>query len=165
MTDFITSGDLAGFIKNVTAADEPWLSDAAAVGCAKVVELCGPVLTEQVTDKRVKGTLRFRAASLVSVQMYIGGAVQDVADYDVDGQLLFRRDGCRIYEPLTVTYKTGSATAPIPLKSAALQIAQQHLRAMRRFAATGESTPVGFLVPNSATELMRNYLLLLTGFA
>lgn len=159
--------DLRGFLNNQKIEDAPLLDEAAAVASEKVEELCGPVTpVRTVTDKRVRSSLRFRPTALVSVVTYLGAAVQNVADYDFDGQAFFRRDGGRIAEYLTVTYSAGwePEDVPVRLKSAAKVIAQQYLAATRRFGRT-EDGPTGFLVPKAALEEMDGYLLAPGGFA
>ena len=163
----IMGADLRGYLKNQKVDDDPILNEAAAVASEKVEELCGPVTpVRTVTDKRVRSSLRYRPAALVAVETYVGAYARDLADYDFDGQTIFRRDGGRITELLTVTYTAGWEPEDVPasLTAAAKAIAQQYLATTRRFGQTADG-PTGFLVPKAALEEMEGYLLAPGGFA
>lgn len=171
MADWLATDDLRGFIKNPTAADEPWLQLACDTAREKVEELCGPVMSTPISDELVEvsgsavACLRYRPASTLTAISTERGVTLDVSDFRISGRVLSRLDGGLMMSNLLVSYTTGAATTPAWAKTAALLIAQQYLRTMRRFAQTGTPDgPVGFLVPNAAMEAMRDHLLI-GGFA
>ncbi len=158
---------------NSRPADEAGLQEAVDIACAKVEELCGPVLLTTVTAEIVTGSgyalaLAYRAASLSSLATYPAGTALTVTDYRVDGQLLMRKDGDWITGPLSVTYSTGAASAPVWALGAAKLIAQQWLRLMRVFGPNPGAAAEGGtrdLVPMGAMHLMGDHLLAPGGFA
>lgn len=152
------------------AATDDAVSLSTKLACEKVEKLCGPVLlatrTERVQPGAV-GILRAHDATLVAITTK-SGTVLDVADFDIDDQLLTRVDETAWTERLTVEYSAGWVRAEIPAwaTGAALLIALQHRRGQM---TTSPGSPVptgsGFLIPNQAKELMEDHLLAPDGFA
>lgn len=168
MTAWLLPQDLADFVKNPNTDDSSLLQIAVDVAMAKAVELCGPVTPIQtITERRVKGgndelPLRSRPTALTSVARYLDGSALNVADFDFEDQVLFRKDGGWISDDLTVVYESGYATVPPPIKALALAIGQQHLITMRKFGGppgSADTAPVGFLVPKAALSAANDYLL------
>lgn len=155
------------------AGDQDRLVAAAAIASGKARELCGPVTpVESITDRvRVRRpveevSLTFRPASLTSIVRTRGGGALDVADFDTDGQVLYRVDGDLIDEDLTVTYSAGYDTlddVPAEVVSLALMIGVQYLRVRRRNLLDADRvedlTRTHFLVPAAALAVAEEYLL------
>lgn len=164
MAAWIKPDELRGFIKNVSAEDEPWLELAVDVGCDHVDNSCGPTLLTTITDEYVPATgkrkalLSCRVRSLVEVRDATTDEVV-TTEFTFVGQTLRRLDGGSVGGPLLVTFTSGADAAPSWARSAALLIAQQSLRTQRRFA-TSTDGPVGFLVPRAAEEHMADHLLI-----
>lgn len=172
---WITADDLRGFIKNVAAQDETFLDLAVDVACGKVEDLCGPIEFATITDEvsEVVGSDRVKLAAYVTrtltkVADLRTGFEYPLTDWLADGQVLRRRDKCRIPADILVSYETGyfdpavvGVKAPAWARSMALHIGQQYLITMRRFGAQQGANPVptGFLVPNAALAVGHDYLL------
>lgn len=174
---WITTADLRTYALNGKAADESMLTDAVAGACGKVVDLCGPVITETVTDERVRvsgareACLKWRASALSALSVFSSGLALTPSDWWVEGQVLSRRDGSKIPSDLLVTYTSGRVAAAADVavnavwaRDAALIVAAQYVRA-RLARNPADPVPVGFLVPNQAQELMASHLLAPLGFA
>lgn len=168
MAAFISAEELRGFVGNAKVDDSGALQLAVDVACSKVVDLCGPIQIETVTDELVgisgadEACLHWRVRELLAVKD-AGGAALTLSEWRASGQRLRRRDGGRIWSDLLVSYSAGYATvgerAPAWARSMALHIAQQHLRTQRRFATPQDQAPTGFLVPKVALEEGADYLL------
>lgn len=158
---------LRGFIKNGSPGDETFLELAVDGACAKVDELCGPTLLTTITDEfvpvgsRRKVMLSCRVRQLMTVVDSATG--DELTGFSAWRQRLQRDDRAQIGTDLLVTFTSGADAAPTWATSAALSIAQQYLRSMRRFAQAGAQAvdaPVGFLVPKVAMDFMEDHLLI-----
>lgn len=168
MAAFISAEELRSFVGNTKVDDGGALQLAVDVACSKVVDLCGPVQIETVTDELVdvsgadEACLRWRVRELLAVKDS-DGATLTLSEWRATGQRLRRRDCGRIWSDLLVSYSAGYVAAgeraPAWARSMALHIAQQHLRTQRRFASPQDQTPAGFLVPKAALEEGADYLL------
>ena len=155
--------------------DQARIDLAARVASKETRRLTGPVSpVENITERlraRVPSTelpLKYRPASLTSVADYPSGTALTVTDFDFDGQLMYRKDGGRIGS-VTVIYTAGYASDVIPdeLVSMATLIGQQYLRVSKRFSLNQDDpvTGIGFLVPDAAKDVARDFLLAPEGFA
>ena len=168
--DFITLEELKSFMSYTKpgTVDDAALSLAVTVGCAAVVEACGEVLATTVTERLRRSCLLGSRASAL-IEMTSPSATIAVADFDVDGQIVFRRDGQPVPDDFTVTYTAGTETAPAWARAAALDIARQNWRTRTRPHAPGgqgaTDEPIGYLVSRQAAALMNPHLLAPAGFA
>lgn len=149
--------------------DDGDLMMAAALGVAKVEELCGHIVQTTVTGELVRGSgyalaVDFYGESLTSLATYPGGAALTAADFRFDGQVLSRKDEGWIQGPLSVTYVVGWATAPDWATFAARMIGAQIWKTQLR-PNPANPAPAGFLVPRMAEELMAGHLLAPGGFS
>ena len=167
MAAWVDLDTFANFVRNNSPADRADLADALETGCNMVDALCGPTVTTTIVERVKAGgyelPLSARAASLTSLATYVGGTALTKTDYDISGQLLFRRDGGWIGDDLVVTYTAGAATAPKWAVDAARLIGQQWW--LSRLRPGPNQVPVGYLVPKQADELMAGHLLAPGGFA
>lgn len=155
------------------AFDQAKFELAASVARSKVRSLCGPVSPPETITERVRVRvpsdrvpLKYRPTSLTSVVDYRSGATLTLTDFDFEDQLLTRKDGGPICSSLTVAYVAGyvgDTDDPIPddLVSMATLIGQQYLRVSKRFSLSQDDpvTGIGFLVPDAARDIGRDYLL------
>lgn len=166
MTAWVDLDAFANFCRNNNPADLADLADAIATGCDMVDARCGPQVTTSIVEHVHGGayrlTLAARPASLTSIVTYVGGTALTKTDFDFSGQVLFRRNGGWIAEDLMVTYSAGAATAPRWAADAAKLIGQQWW--LSRLRPGPSQTPVGFLVPKQAEELMDGHELASLGF-
>jgi len=170
MVDWFTPDDLRGAAGARQSGDQSRFDLAASVARREVRRLCGPVFpVETITERRIRGgsyelPLKFRPTALTSVARYFNGLAYTVGDYDFDEQVLVRKDGGWIGDDLAVVYDTGYDTVeeiPSELISMATLIGQQYLRVSKRFSLEGEDamTGTGYLVPDAARDVGRDYLL------
>lgn len=170
MAEWFTAEMLRGAASAKQAIDQDRFELAASVARSKVRSLCGPVSPIETIVEKVRVRvpsdevpLKYRPASLTSVVSTRSGTALTVGDFDPDEQVLTRKDGGLICENLTVTYTAGYAAEAIPdeLVSMATLIGQQYLRVSKRFTLS-QDDPVaatGFLVPDAAKDIGRDYLL------
>jgi hypothetical protein len=170
MVDWFTPDDLRAAAGAVQASDQSRIELAASVARREVRRLCGPVFpVEPVTERRVRGgnneiPLKYRPSALTSIARYVNGSALNVTEYDFDEQVLFRKDGDWITDDLVVVYDSGYDTVeeiPTELVSMATLIGQQYLRVSKRFSLNQDDpvTGIGFLVPDAAKDIGRDYLL------
>lgn len=174
MTDpWFDADTLRGVAGAKLPADQAKFELAASVARSKVRSLCGPVSPPETIVERVRVRvpseelpLKYRPTSLTSVVDYRSGSALTVGDFDFEDQLLTRKDGGLICDSLTVTYVAGyvgDTNDPIPddLISMATLIGQQYLRVAKRFRVDTDDpvAGVGFLVPDAAKAVARDYLL------
>lgn len=182
MTTWLDTGLLRAAANNSRAADEAGLQLAADIACAKVEELCGPVLLTTVTDELVRGgsgcsalATRYYIRALTAVKSYPDGTTLTLTDYAaapaMTGQTLWRKDGGTLSSDLLVTYTTGGTSATVADSwaiAAAQLIGQQYLKLMRVFGPNPNAAAEGGtrdLVPTGAMHLMADHLLAPGGFA
>ena len=169
MAAWVELGTAQSFIGNTSANDVAAIQAAINLGCDKVVEMCGPIIAETITERVAGGgyelPLKYRPASLGSIATRPGGVALNLADYRFEGQVLAREDDGRISENLTVTYTAGWVAAPSWAVSAACLIAKQWFLSRLRPNLNDPSTLTGFLVPRQAEEIMAGHLLAPGGFA
>lgn len=168
--EWFTSADVRNAVGATQAVSETRMEMAAKVARGKTRDECGPVFPVETVTERVRVRvpaaevpLKYRPAALTSVTLYRSGTVLTTADFDFDGQVLFRKDGDRIAEDVTVVYTSGFATAadiPGEVFAMAELIAAQYIRVARRFILQGQDpTQVSFAIPAAAREIASEYLL------
>ena len=167
---WFTAKQLGDAVGAKQAESQPKLDLAARVASKETRRLCGPVSPVETVSERVRVRvpcdgvpLKYRPTSLTSIVDYRSGTALTVTEYDTDGQVLFRKDGGLICDSLTVTYAAGYAADAIPdeLVAMASLIGQQYLRVSKRFSLSQDDpvTGIGFLVPDAAKDVARDYLL------
>lgn len=162
MAAWVTLQAFRTFVGNTNATDDALLQSAIDGGCAKVDELCGPTMATSVSERVPAGAyelpLSFWAVALTSVARWPSGQALSTSKFAVEDRVIFRTDGEWIDDDLTVTYSTGAASPPQWAVDSACLIGK-HWWASRLRPSINDPSPVGFLVPKQAWELMADHLL------
>jgi len=172
---WITAEDLRGAAGAKQTADQDKFEDAAEIACAKVEELCGPIVWTDITGERVEVSgadevcLRYRVTrGLTDVSAFYPAIPYLLTDWIAEGQVLKHRTRTPIYADLSVSYQTGyfddtvtDAKAPAWARVMAKLIGQQYLRVAKRFNISADDpvTGIGFLVPDAALDIGHDYLI------